>query len=307
MLDHLRGLAVFATVADAGSFRAAAKRLGLSASVISHHVTGLERHLDTPLIYRTTRKLSLTDAGQQLAISANAMLKAADEGFSEIGHQSANPTGTLKITAPAILQYARFVTRVSTFIKHHPKVDISLTFTDRRINIVEEGMDLSFRVGKLEDSSMIARKLADGRLHVCASPSYLMERPELKTPDDLPTLELIDLVGVHPTVELTSRNKQQDVRTVQIPHRISVDSGFAARRMAEEGCGVIVMPDFFVRDALNAGRLVELLPEWQAPTYGIYALWPPNSGTNHLRTSFLDFVAAIAKTEADTDHTMKHN
>ncbi len=120
MLDHIRALAVFAKFADAGSFRAAAKQLGISASFVSHHVTSLERHLDTPLIYRTTRKLSLTAAGKQLAISAQSMLSAAEEGFGLIGHKSTSPTGSLDITAPAIFQYARFLTRVSTFVKHHP-------------------------------------------------------------------------------------------------------------------------------------------------------------------------------------------
>lgn len=306
MLENLRGLAVFATVADCGSFRAAAKRLGLSASVVSHHVTTLESHLDTPLLYRTTRKLSLTEAGKRLAVSAGAMIKAAEEGLGEIGHQTANPTGSLKITAPAILQYARFVTRVSTFMRHHPKIDISLTFTDRRINIVEEGLDLAFRVGKLEDSSLMSRKLADGRLHICASLDYLAEKPPIESREDLEKHELINLVGVPPKITLKSPGNGSAEQTIQMPYRISVDSGFAARRMAQEGCGLVVLPDFFVRQPIEEGSLVEVLPDLQTSTYGIYAVWPPNSGTNHLRNSFLNFVAAIARTEADTDLRMEH-
>lgn len=305
MLENLRGMAVFATVANSGSFRAAAKRLGLSASVVSHHVTTLERQLDTPLLYRTTRKLSLTDAGRRLAVSANAMMKAAEEGFGEIGHGTANPTGSLKITAPAILQYARFVTRVSTFMRHHPKVDISLTFTDRRVNIVEEGLDLAFRVGNLEDSSLMSRKLADGRLHVCASPKYVAEKPQINGPNDLEHHELINLEGVPPKITVKSSADGSAERVFPMSYRLSVDSGFAARRMAQEGCGLVVLPDFFVRQPMKEGSLVEVLPDLQASTYGIYAVWPPNSGTNHLRNSFLNFVAEIARTEADTDLRME--
>ncbi len=303
MLNHLHALAVFAKVADAGSFRAAAKRLGISPSVASHHVTSLERQLDTPLIYRTTRKLSLTAAGVQLLGSAHEMLRAAEEGFAEIGNLAPNPSGSLKIAAPAILQYARFVTRVATFARHYPKVELSINFSDRRSNIVEEGFDLGIRIGQLEDSSLISRKLADGRLIVCASPDYLDGKDKVRNAVDLEKLELIDLVGVVRAISLTSRtNKKEQI--VRMSHRISVDSGFAARRMALEGCGIVMLPDFFVDEAMKDGQLVEVLPDWQAPSFGIYAIWPPNSGTHYLRKSFLEFVAAIAKTEPDADLVM---
>jgi len=301
MHNQLRALAVFARVAEAGSFRAASKRLGLSASVVSHHVTSLERYLDTPLIYRSTRRLSLTDAGKRLAASAHAMVKAAEEGFDDIGFQSPNPRGSLKITVPAILQYARFVTRISTFIKSNAKVEISINFSDRRSNIVEDGFDLGIRVGRLEDSSLISRKLADGFLCVCASPDYLAARQKIQNPEDMADLELIDVIGVTKHITLTSTNPESRPFIARLPHRISVDSGFAARRMAMEGCGVVMLPDFFVRQALEDGQLVEVLPRWRAPSFGIFAVWPANSGTNHIRANFLNYIAAIAKSEPEAD------
>lgn len=307
MLDQLRALAVFSSVADAGSFRAAAKKLGLSASVISHHVTSLERHLDTPLIYRSTRKLSLTDAGKRLVISAHAMLKAAEEGFGEVGKQTSNPTGSLRITTPAILQYARFVTRTSTYLKHYPNVELSMNFSDRQVNLVDEGFDLGFRVGWLEDSSLMSKKLADGRLKVCASPDYMQSMKNIQTPDDLERLELIDLAGVSKNIPLFKAGQTSSKYIAKMPQRISVDSGYAARRMAEEGCGVVVIPDFFAADRIANGYLVEILPEWHAPSYGIYAVWPPNTGTNHLRNSYLNFIAAISKTEPGSDHVMRES
>jgi len=304
MFDHLRALAVFANVAEAGSFRAAAKQLGITASVVSHHVTALERHLDTPLIYRTTRKLSLTAEGRDLARSARAMLDAAEEGVGRIGHQGPNPVGSLKITAPAILQHARFVTRVSTFAKHYSKVDVSLTFTDRRLNMVEEGFDLALRVGWLDDSSLMARKLADGHLVLCAAPDYLTANPGIEIPDDLGRLEMINLVGTTTTIELVPMSGGAG-RSIPMRHRIRVDSGFTARRMAEEGCGLVVLPDFFVHAALADGRLVEILPGWRAPDYAIYAVWPPNRGTHLLRTQFVDFVAGIARTGPEADRVWR--
>lgn len=304
MLDQLRALAVFARVADAGSFRAAAKHLGITASVVSHHVTALERHLDTPLIYRTTRKLSLTEAGEHLAVSARAMVREAEAGFEQIGHKNASPLGRLKITAPAILQHARFVTRVSTFMKHYPKVEISITFSDQRFNIVEEGFDLAFRVGWLEDSSLMARKLADGRLRLCAAPDYFKDGGAPESPDALGRFELIELVGTSRIISLAARGTQTQPELVRIVPRISVDSGFAARRLAEQGCGIVLLPDFFVTEALEAGRLVEVLPDWEAKDYAIYAVWPANTGTNLLRTLFVDFIAGIARTGPEDDKAL---
>lgn len=304
MLDQLRALAVFATVADAGSFRGAARRLGISASVVSHHVTSLERFLDTPLIYRSTRKLSLTAAGQQLAQSARTMLDSAQEGFGRISRESASPTGRLRITAPAILQYARFVTRVSTFMKHYPKVELSINFSDRQHNIVEEGLDLALRIGWLQDSSLKARKLVDGGLMLCASPHYLQEQPALHRPEDLTQLEMINLVGTPTNIRLQARKGRKSERAVRMSHRITVDSGFAAKRMAVEGCGLVMLPDFFLRDSIADGSLVEVLTDWRAPTFGIYAVWPDNAGTNALRTLFVNFVALIARTEEETDRQM---
>ncbi len=301
MLNHLRGLAVFARVAELGSFRAAAKQLGISASVVSHHVTALETHLDTPLIYRTTRKLSLTAAGEQLAVHARDMMKAAEDGFGEIYSRGDELKGSLKITTPAILQYARFVTRISTFLKQHPKVEISINFSDKRSNIVEEGFDLGFRVGQLEDSSMMARKLADGRLMVCASPDYLAAQGEVRVPRDMEKMELIDLAGVGTEMLLSTKNGKKRDCLVRMQHRISLDSGFAVRRMAEEGLGVIMLPDFFLREPIDEGNLCEVLPDWQAPSFGIYAVWPPNTGSNHVRNALLKFVATIAKTGPEMD------
>ncbi len=299
MIDHLRALAVFAKVAEAGSFRAAAKNLGISASVVSHHVTSLERHLDTPLIYRTTRRLSLTSAGKQLAGSASKMLSAAEDGFAHIGHASSNPTGSLNISAPAIFQYARFLARVSTFAKRNPRVEITVSFSDRRHNIVEEGFDLAFRIGTLRDSSLIARKLTDGTHLICASPGYLQDQPKIRHPSDLTGLQQIQVAGVSPPMQLTSTGRKPVKQTIRIPSRITVDSGFAAMRMAKLGCGIAVLPDFLVREAITAGELVDALPRWSPPPFGIFAVWPNNPGTNALRTSFVDFIGGIADPDSE--------
>ncbi|WP_136658537.1 LysR family transcriptional regulator [Nitratireductor sp. XY-223] len=295
MLDHLRAMAVFSAVAEAGSFRAAATRLGISPSVVSHHVTALERHLDTPLIYRSTRRLSLTEAGRRLARSADAMVRAAEEGYQAVGQEAGSPSGGLKITAPAVFQYALFVKRVAEFMKLHPRVEISVNFSDRWRNLVEDGFDLAFRIGPLRDSSLKARKLVDGQQFLCASLAYLKRRHVPKGPDELEGLEMIGFTGRSYTIALTGGGGGRERRQLRMHNRLVVDSGFAAMRLAEEGCGITVLPDFLARAPLEAGRLVEVLPDWSVPTFGIYAVWPDNPGTNTLRALFVDFVAEIGK------------
>ncbi len=304
MFDQLRGMAIYATVADAGSFSGAAQRMGMSASVVSYHVTALERFVDTPLIYRTTRKLSFTAAGERLAAAARAMVQAAEAGIGDIGQQSANPTGRLNIIAPAILQYSRFVTRTATFIRHHTKVEIAMSFDDTPRDLVGDGFDLGFRLGPLPDSALIARKLVDGRMKLCVAPQYLRAHPDPQGPGDLEAMELIGMVDASARISLKNSAMQGASADLHPRHRISVNSGFAARRIAEEGGGLVLLPDFFVHEALLANHLVEVLPQWDAADYSIYALWPPNVGTNHLRAAYLDFVAAIATTGPESDRVM---
>ena len=170
--------------------------------------------------------------------------------------------------------------------------------------IVEEGFDLAFRVGWLEDSSLMARKLADGRLRLCAAPDYFKDGAVPESPDELGRFELIELVGTSRIISLTARGTQTQPELVRMVPRISVDSGFAARRLAEQGCGIVLLPDFFVTEALEAGRLVEVLPDWEAKDYAIYAVWPANTGTNLLRTLFVDFIAGIARTGPEDDKAL---
>ncbi|MEM7320527.1 MAG: LysR family transcriptional regulator [Pseudomonadota bacterium] len=303
MIDTLRAMAVFAKVAEVGSFAGAARQLGLSASVVSHHVSAIERHLNTPLIYRTTRKLSLTEAGETLAASAREMVNVAETGLRNIGRESGELVGRLTITAPAILQYARFLVRLSTFKRHNPRVELSINFTDRQVNIVEEGVDLGFRVGWLKDSSLMARKVTGGREFLCAAPDYLNSVGAVTHPQDLARLDVIQVAQVPTKAVLTHADMRR--ASVQMKSTVKVDSGFAARRMAEEGCGLVKLPDFFLRESVQAGRLIEVLPDWQFEPYGIFAVWPDNVGQNRTRTALLDFVAAIAKTDETEDRTYR--
>ena len=146
-------------------------------------------------MYRTTRRLSLTAAGQQLAGAARAMLTEAEVGLAELGTQGVNASGTLKITAPAILQFSRFVTRTATFIRHHPNVEISMGFSDRDRDIIAEGYDIGFRLGPLANSTLISRQLVEGKMVLCASPDFVKSNAPIRGPDDIFNIDAIATVG----------------------------------------------------------------------------------------------------------------
>ncbi|MEN9384556.1 MAG: hypothetical protein RL323_1699 [Pseudomonadota bacterium] len=167
MLDELRSMAVFATVVREGTFRAAAKQLQLSTSVVSHHLTQLERRLGCALLYRTTRKLSLTPDGEHFFEACSRAIDAAQEGLQRIQTQQKTLAGRLRIGAPAILAQGPFVRDVHAFATAHPAVDLELLFTDERQNQVADSIDVVVRIGWLEDSTLRARNAPCGLRNAC--------------------------------------------------------------------------------------------------------------------------------------------
>ncbi len=196
MLDQLRQIAIFAKTVDHGSFRAAARTLRLSPSVVSHHVTQLEQQLGTALIYRTTRKLSLTPDGERLLVSARAMIDAAETGLQMISDQTREPSGVLRVTAPAVMAQSKLVDQLADFAIAFPKVELSLDFSDVRRELIGDGFDVAIRMGWLKDSSLMARKLFDVQRRLIASPAYLETRAAPERPQDLSDWDWLELAPV---------------------------------------------------------------------------------------------------------------
>jgi DNA-binding transcriptional LysR family regulator len=176
VLDQLRSLAVFAKVAELGSFRAAARALALSPSVVSHHVGELERRLALPLLYRSTRSIALTPDGEQLVAAAREMVDAAARGLDAVSGRSAAPSGALRLTAPAFLAGTGLSRHLAAFSSKHPNVRLTVSFTDAPRDLLRDGLDLALRIGKLADSTHRTRKLAEMRRVLVASPRYAAAR-----------------------------------------------------------------------------------------------------------------------------------
>jgi len=293
MLDQLRQIAIFAKTVEYGSFRSAAKALNLSPSVVSHHVALLEERLGTALLYRSTRRLSLTSDGEVLLVSAREMIEAAELGLRTVGDKAGEPSGVLRVTAPAVLAQSEVVDRIAAFATTFPLVQLELDFTDLQRNVVTDGIDVAIRMGWLRDSALMARKLGEIERKVVAAQRYVARHQQPAKPADLEGWNWIEFSQVPLKFEFRGRGH----RAVQVRPKsnIQVNDANALCRLACAGAGVAILPDFLVQRALSEGTIHHVLPDWRVDSVGVFAVWPPNAPKGGLTARFVEFVGS-AKT-----------
>ena len=286
MNDEFRGLAVFAAVADAGSFSAAGRQLKLSTSVVSHHVTKLESKLGVSLFYRTTRALSLTAEGQQIIDAARRMVSAGEEAMDALSGQSEQPVGALRVTLPAFGTSSAIHQAVWSFAKAHPMVALYLRSSDRAVDLVREGFDLAIRLGTLSDSTLRSRRIGSFHRRLVASPAYLKGRAPVRDIDDLVACDFISLAMIADSMTLNRKN--EDVTVTLQNFRLEVDSVTAGKAAVLAGLGVMNLPLNEVEMELDTGELVEVAPKWKLPSLGIYAVWPDSGPQKMLTRRLID-------------------
>jgi DNA-binding transcriptional LysR family regulator len=288
MIDELRALAVFAKAVETGSFRAAAEALGLSPSVVSHHVAQLEARLGVALLYRSTRRLSLSHDGQALFEHAQTMLAAAERGFAAVA-SGAEPAGRLTVTLPAFFAASGLTDALAAFAVAHPRVVLDLQFGDAKRDLIRDGLDLAIRIGALTDSTLKAKRLFEMPRCLVASPGLLARYAVPAQPAELADW---DWVGFRPRPHRRLLSASSgETTTVAFTPRLTVDSVEALGRLAEAGAGLATPPRFLVDAALSDGRLVEVLPDWRVESLGVYAVWPPNAPREGLTRRLVDFLA----------------
>ncbi|MEM8971779.1 MAG: LysR family transcriptional regulator [Pseudomonadota bacterium] len=290
MINHLRGLAVFAKTVEHGSFRLAARELNLSPSVVSHHISQLEEQLGVALLYRSTRSLSLTRDGEQLIGPAREMLAAAELGIGVVRDSAAGLSGEIHVTAPAILVQSELTDKIARFLRAHPNVKVNLDYSDSPRDIVADGIDVAIRLGWLRDSSLKARKLYEVERVVVASRSYLNGRSLPKSPRDIEGWDWMSLGPVH-GAHVFRHEKEKSV-TLRPSSRVTVNSALALREMADRGAGLAVLPRLLVDSDVRAGRMVILLPDWSLPSVSAYAVRPSNAPRQGLTAEFVKAIAA---------------
>ncbi len=240
MIDDLRAMAIFATVAETGSFSAAGRQLHLATSGISQHVSKLEDRLGVTLFYRSTRSLSLTNEGKRLLDHAQRMMAAAEDGLNSIVDISNEPAGALTKTLPAFMAGSSYEQAIWEFVRQYQAVAVTIRYLDRNFDLVSEGIDLALRMGDLPDSALRSRLLGSFERKLVCAPSYLKALPKIKTPDDLKGADFVAMEGLADQVVLHKAGAEKVLSTNR--GRVLVDNFAALRSALCAGLGVQRLP-----------------------------------------------------------------
>jgi len=283
-MDRIGDVALFLRVLDSGSISAAARSLHLSVAVASQRLKRLERDLGVRLLHRTTRQLSVTPEGAALAEQGRVLVDEIETLTAGLRHAGASVTGTLRVTTAAMFGQQYISPLIPEFLALHPNVKLSFDLGDETLDLVKSGFDLAIRIGALEDSNLVARKLATNRRVLCASPKYLRRHGVPKTPADLKQHQCLILAG---------RHGRRDVwHGVRVNGRIDSNQGERLRDAALGGLGIAMHSTWHVWEDLRAGRLQIVLPNYPIPDTGIYAVTPHRRLIPPRVRAFIEFLAA---------------
>jgi DNA-binding transcriptional LysR family regulator len=290
-LDTITAMRAFIAVADAGSFVRAAERQGVAKSIVSKHVAALEQHLGVRLMNRTTRSLSLTEAGTAYLERARELLAEIEALESAVGDHVLHPRGLLRVNAPVSFGISHLGAALADYTSRYPDVRVDLALNDRIVDLVEEGFDLAIRIAPRLDSSLVARRLATTRGILCASPGYLARYGTPRRPEDLRRHQCLGYTYSSSGDEWRMEGPRGAV-AVRLDFRIRANNGDALVAAAIAGAGLLLEPGFIVEPHIRAGTLVPLLPRWRFTEYGIHAVYPHRQHLSAKVRSLVDFLVA---------------
>ena len=289
-MDRFLEMQTFNAVVDAGSFVKAAEALNMSKAAVSRYLVDMEARLGVRLLHRTTRRLSLTDEGQVFYGRSKELLAELAEAEEEISSRSHAASGLLRINAPFTFGVLHLAPLWGAFRSLHPKVKLDVTLSDRLVDLVEEGYDVAIRIARLDNSTLISKRLASTRMVLCASPQYLALHGTLQEPADLAQHAVISYSYWSTRDEWHFDGPQGPV-SVKTQPCIHTNSGDTCRAAALAHQGVILQPSFLVGPDLVAGTLVELLPQYRSIELGIYAVYPTRKHVSQKVRALIEFLA----------------
>ena len=290
-MARLEDIQAFMRVVEAGSISAAAERLGIAKSAVSRRLSDLEKHLGVQLLRRTTRRLNLTDTGRGFYDRCQRILADLEEAEAAVSEAHGTLQGRLRVAAPLSFGVRHLGPAIAEFMQRHPQVQFDLDFNDRQVDLLAEDIDVAIRIARLEDSSLIARRLWTSRLVLCASPGYLREHGTPATPAELATHQgLVYSNAPDPTLLLLHGADGQEHR-VRLQERLRSNSGDFLCQAAVAGAGLLLSPSFIVYEALRRGELVTVLPDCTHEELNAYALYPQTRHLSQRVRAFVDFLA----------------
>ncbi len=290
-MDRFEDLQAFVAVVETGSFTAAAERLGAAKSAVSRRVSALEERLGAQLLRRTTRRLNLTATGQSFYEHSARILADLEEAESAVAQEHGELRGTLKIALPLSFGIHHMCRPIAEFSRRHPRVTFDLDLNDRRVDLLQEGADLAVRIGRLADSSLIARRLFESRTVVCGSAEYLETHGVPETPEDLAAHRCLVYGHLSDPSTWVCRDKDGREHRVTVQVAMTATSGDFLCDTAIQGLGIAMQPTFIAGKSVSSGELVPILTDYDWPITPAYAVYPPTRHLSYRVREFIDFLA----------------
>ena len=288
-MDRFAAMRLFVRVAELGSFAAAAQQLGVARSAVTRQIAALEQHLGVQLMVRSTRRLTLTSAGTAYLEKCRVILNLVEAAETDIAVERQTPRGTIHLSVPLSFGLKRLAPLLLEFAGRYPEVTLDTDYSDRRVNLIEEGIDLSIRITRRLEPGDVARKLGVARMRIIASPDYLARHGRPRHPSEL---------AHHPWLGYTNSGTLQipflidgQMQSFPVRSRFNANNGDVLSEAAARGLGITAQPDFIVDDLIALGRVEEILVEYPQQEAGIYAVLPSNRQVPHRVRVLKDFLA----------------
>ncbi|XEG75656.1 LysR substrate-binding domain-containing protein [Pseudomonas sp. abacavir_1] len=291
-MQDLNDLFYFAKVVEAGGFAAAGRELGLPKSRLSRRIAELEARLNARLLQRTTRKLALTDIGERYYRHCQAMLVEAEMADEVVAQLSAEPRGRVRLSCPVAMAETSLNAMLPGFLASYPQVNLELLLTNRRVDLVNEGVDVALRVRAPgdEDPSLVTRRLRPAAAVLVATPELLSGR-RLQGPDDLAGLPVLGAIGNDRKVHLQLHGPGGEVRELALEARLAAEDFNLRKNVALAGLGITTLPLYYCLEELASGQLVRVLPDWQEPAAFLQAVYPHRRGLLPAVRALIDYLA----------------
>lgn len=290
-MDRLTSLGVFVAAVEEGSLAAAARRFGLSPAMAGKHVGALEAELNARLLHRTTRRLSLTDIGQTYYERCKRILEAFEEAGREASDSQGIARGVLRVAAPVTFGAMHLGEVVARYMEDHPQVNVEVLLADRYVDLIDAGVDVAIRIGRLEDPGLVTRRLAPCRMVVCASPAYLRRHGTPRKPDDLMCAQRLAFSEAVSAGDWTLRDEKNRAYVIDGPCRMAANNTQMLLAAAVAGAGIVYGPTFVFGAQIRRGELVVLLPAYRATELTIQAVYPSARRIPLKVRRFVDYLA----------------
>ncbi len=292
-MSQIEELRAFVTIVETGSLTQASEKMGVAVSAISRRLRDLELRLNTSLIQRSTRRLFLNETGQIFYQRAKVILATLEDAELEVQNAGTALSGIFRLSLPLSFGVGHMSTAIAQFMHEHPEINIEMDLSDKRVDMIAEGIDAAIRIGSLADSSQIAKKISTVRVVPVAAPSLLAQFPEIKRPEDMHKLPALIYANERNPLDWSYKSPDGGEGILRVTSRMSANNGDVLRDLAIAGLGMANLPTFLNYEAINKGLLIPLLPHYDWTEFDIFVVYPKTTVVPKRTRRFIDFISGL--------------